>query len=184
MKLKKILALALSGILAVSMLAGCGSTVITNKNVTRDSGRVVASVNDSLKQLDVTFKSDSDFASKLATVANNATLDDVKSLATADYLTGSAQSTLTYITKAKWMQSAPTEKGTYVCGIWFDGSKSAYEVGSIAASYLDQAAAITETFNVTEASVEAYKVTLGTGDAEKDVWLVGILVTLAEKSST
>lgn len=185
MKLKKILALALSGILAVSMLAGCGGSAIeTNTNVTRDSGMVTTAVNKDLKDLKVTFKSDSDFASKLVVVANNVTADDLKGLPQATYLSGSAQGTLTYLTKATWMQSAPSTAGTYVCGIWFDGGMSADEVGAVVASYLDGAKDITTKFDVTKASIETYKVTLGTGSSEKSVWLVGVLVTLENKSST
>lgn len=185
MKLKKILALALSGILAVSMLAGCGTANTgLNDNVTPATSMVVGSVNSKLKDLKVKFAADSDFASKLAVVANNATLNDVGSLSDSAYLTGSAQSTLTYVTGATWMQSAPSQAGTYVCGIWFDGGKSADAVATAVAQNLDLAKDITTSFNVTKAALESYKVTVGTGSSAKTVWLVGILVTLENKSTT
>lgn len=186
MKLKKILALALSGILAVSMLAGCGGAAgsVTKDNVTPATSKVIGSVNKKLDELQVKFASDSDFASQLAIVANSATLNDVSSLSGGAYLTGGAQTALTYITGAKWMQSAPDAEGTYVCGIWFDGGMSADAVATAVATNLNLAAAITENFNVTKSALESYKVTVGTGASEKTVWLVGILVTLETKSTT
>ena len=183
-KCKKILALVLAGVLAIGMLAGCGSAASsgTNDNITPDKGVVTTTVNKSLKNLKVDFKSDSTFASQLAIVANSATQEDVKGLNGAAYLTGSAQGALAYVTKATWMNSAPSQAGTYVCGIWFDGGKSAEEVGVTVASYLDLASGITKDFKVTKASIETYKVTMGTGGSEKSVWLVGVLVTLADRT--
>lgn len=186
MKLKKILALALSGILAVSMLAGCGGAAgsVTNDNVKPATSAVIGSVNSKLGKLNVKFASDSDFASQLAIVANSATLSDVSNLSGGAYLTGNAQAALTYVTGAKWMQSAPDAAGTYVCGIWFDGGMSGDAVATAVANNLNLAAAITEDFNVTKSALESYKVTVGTGASEKTVWLVGILVTLETKSTT
>ena len=189
MKLKKILALALSGILAVSMLAGCGGAAgsVTNDNVKPATSAVIGSVNsklDKLDKLNVKFASDSDFASQLAIVANSATLSDVSNLSGGAYLTGNAQAALTYVTGAKWMQSAPDAAGTYVCGIWFDGGMSGDAVATAVANNLNLAASITDGFNVTKSALESYKVTVGTGASEKTVWLVGILVTLETKSTT
>ena len=81
-KCKKILALVLAGVLAIGMLAGCGSAASsgTNDNITPDKGVVTTTVNKSLKNLKVDFKSDSTFASQLAIVANSATQEDVKGL--------------------------------------------------------------------------------------------------------
>lgn len=186
MKLKKILALALSGILAVSMLAGCGGAAdsITKDNVTPATGAVIGSVNGKLDELQVKFASDSEFASQLAVVANSATLNDVSSLSGAAYVDGNARTALTFVTGATWMQEAPKQAGTYVCGIWFDGGMGADAVAAAVAQNLNMAAAITEEYNVTKSALESYKVTVGTGATEKTVWLVGILVTLEAKSST
>lgn len=180
MKLKKILALALSGVLAASMLAGCfggGSS----DGLKKDGGMVRSSVNDSLTALKVEFDPDSSFAADLATVASSATPADIAGTL-PQYVTGDARSTLTYTTKATWMESAPTEKGTYVSAFWFDGDWTAYQVGSTMAKYLDMAASITESFDVSDAGVEAYKVTIGTGEQAKEVWLAGVIVTLADKA--
>ena len=184
MKLKKMLALALSGVLAASMLAGCFGGSGSSDGLKRDGGMVRSSVNDSLTALDVEFTGDNDFASDLATVANSATLADVEYVETMPlYLEGDARSTLTYTTKATWMDTAPTQKGTYVSALWFNGDWSAYQVGSTLAYYLDMAASITDTFDITDAGLEAYKVTIGTGENAKEVWLAGIIVTLADKEA-
>ena len=180
MKLKKILALALSGMLAVSMLAGCfGGT--SSDTVKRDGGRVRAAVNDSLAALDVEFEADRAFAADLGTVANNMTLADIKD--TTGYLTGNAQSTLVYMTKATWMAGEPTAAGTYVSAMWFDGDMTAYEVGQAVATGLDQATAVTEKLDITDAKLEAFEVTVGTGEDAKEIWLVGFLMTLADKKA-
>ena len=181
MKLKKILALALSGIMAVSMLAGCFGGGTSSDTVKRDGGRVRAAVNDSLAALDVEFEADRAFAADLGTVANSATPADIAGMPT--FLTGDARSTLLYVTKASWMQQAPDKAGTYVCALWFDGDHSAYDVGKTMALYLDMASAITDTFDVTDASLEALEVTIGTGENAEEVWLVGVIVTLADKKA-
>ena len=181
MKLKKILALALSSVLAVSMLAGCFGGGGSSDGLKKDGGMVRSSLNDSLKALDVEFEADRGFAADLATVANSATPTDIPGTL-PQYITGDARSTLTYTTKATWMESAPSEKGTYVSAFWFDGNWSAYQVGNTMATYLDMAADITKSFDVTDAKMEAYKVTIGTGEQAKEVWLAGIIVTLADKA--
>ena len=181
MKLKKILALALSGILAAGMLAGCMGGGSSSDGVKKDGGMVRSSVNDSLAALDVEFEANRDFAADLATVAHSATTKDIPA-SLPGFMTGDARSTLLYTTKAGWMEGAPTEEGTYVSAMWFDGKQSAYQVGVTMAYYLDMAASITDSFDVTDAGLEAYKVTVGKGEDAKEVWLAGIIVTLADKA--
>ena len=185
MKLKKILALALSGVMALSMLAGCGGLgdFGGSDTVKRDGGRVRTSVNESVKQLEVNFKADRDFAADLATVANNATPADVNlDQQDSAMLSGNAKSVLVYTTKIDWMDDTPTKAGTYVTGYWLDGDKTAYEVGTMLATALDGVAQSGFDMDVTDATLEAFKVTVGTGDDAKEVWLVGVVMTVADKA--
>ena len=80
MKLNKVMALALSGLMAVSMLAGCSSDPSNgdggNTEVTPPASTAVSVMNDS--QGYVEFEANSDFDAALAAAAKKAKQDEVK----------------------------------------------------------------------------------------------------------
>ena len=99
MKLKKIASLALAGIMAVSMLAGCKTGSSSNSDstvVTPVDNSVVTYVNgemDAKQKAILTFSSDATLQSLLEKVAGGLTADTLKK-ADPDWLTGEAMTTI------------------------------------------------------------------------------------------
>ena len=92
MKLNKVMALALSGLMAVSMLAGCSSDPSNgdggNTEVTPPASDATSVMNDALKY--VTFDDDTDFNSALTASAPKATFSDAKGNYTATLIQSTA----------------------------------------------------------------------------------------------
>ena len=195
MKLKRILSLALSGVLAVSMLTACGiggGAGLSGNSIKGDTTAVRKAMNaelDTLAQTTVDYKTDGDLTDATAAVARTLTEAEAKA-ATKDgaIVSGTASNMMSrYVEYDRWTSSFGTyhpttpEKLTYVTALVFDGSMTAQEVGeAMAANVAKWELNTADTkFNSFDGSVAAYKVTIeATGDEAKDisVWFVGLML--------
>ena len=201
MKLKRILSLALSGVLAVSMLTACGigggaglsgNSIDDNTNAVR---RAMNTELDDLAQTTVDYGTDRDLTEATAAVARTLTESEAKA-ATKDgaIVSGTASNMMSrYVEYDRWTSSFSTyhpttaEDVTYVTALVFDGSMTAQEVGeamadNVAKWDLKNAEAKLNSF---DGSVAAYKVTIEAADSSAEdtsVWFVGLM--LEQKSAT
>ena len=202
MKLKRILSLALSGVLAISMLAGCGigTVTVSGNKLSAETTAVRKAMNtelDTLAQDTVDYKSNSELANATAAVAQTVTVDEVKKASkTGTILGGSIESMMgRYMKFTAWTDGfgthAPTAGNgdkTYATALLFDGSMTAQEVGKAMAANVAKwdLKAVDKASFTFDGSVAAYKVTIKAADSEsKDttVWVVGLMLEQTEVKS-
>ncbi len=195
MKLKRILSLALSGVLAVSMLTACGiggGAGLSGNSIKEDTNAVRRAMNtelDDQNQGTLNYTTDRDLTNATAAVARTLTEAEAKA-ATKDgaIVSGTASNMMSrYVKYDTWTSGFgiyhPTTAAelTYVTALVFDGSMTAQEVGEAMASNVakwDLEHANTD-LNSFEGSVAAYKVTIEATDEDaKDisVWFVGLML--------
>ena len=201
MKLKRILSLALSGVLAVSMLTACGiggGAGLSGNNIVPDTTAVRKAMNtelDTLAQDTVDYKTDRDLTNATAAVAR--TLTEAEAKAANDdgaIVTGTASNMMSrYVEYDQWTSSFGTYHPdtaadiTYVTALVFDGEMTAQEVGKAMAANvakwdLKDADATKNSF---DGSIAAYKVTIEAADKEAEdisVWFVGLMLEQTKKS--
>lgn len=201
MKLKRILSLALSGVLAVSMLTACGigggaglsgNSIDDNTNAVR---RAMNTELDDLAQTTVDYGTDRDLTEATAAVARTLTESEAKA-ATKDgaIVSGTVSNMMSrYVEYDHWTSSFSTyhptiaEDMTYVTALVFDGSMTAQEVGKAMANNVDKwdLQNADPKLNSFDGSVAAYKVTIEAADSSAEdtsVWFVGLM--LEQKSAT
>ena len=198
MKLKRILSLALSGVLAVSMLTACGgSGILSGNRSIRETTAVVSAMNTELATLEettvtVTYKSDSDLRKAVSNVADTVTVveaaqADKDGALAPDSILNMAKRYVEITNNASFSKHTnPSDGAIWGTVVLFDGDMSAVEVGKAMAANANEwelkALADEYTF---DGNVEAYKVTIPAADSESDdvaVWVVGI--TLAETAKS
>ena len=195
MKLKRILSLALSGVLAVSMLTACGmGGSVSGNRISTETNAVRRAMNtelDTLAQDTVDYKSNNDLSNATAAVARTLTEAEAKQANTDGAVVGSsstaAQMMKRYVEYTDWTGSFGTynpttaEERTFVTALLFDGEMSAEEVGKAMAANVAKwklKDADTEA-NTFDGSVAAYKVTIEATDANTEdtsVWFVGLML--------
>ena len=194
MKLKRILSLALSGVLAVSMLTACGmGGSVSGNRISTETNAVRRAMNtevDTLAQDTVDYKSNNDLSNATAAVARTLTEAEAKQANTDGAVVGSsstaAQMMKRYVEYTDWTGSFGTynpsgAERTFVTALLFDGEMSAEEVGkamaaNVAKWELKDADPKAYTF---DGSVAAYKVTIEATDANTEdtsVWFVGLML--------
>ena len=195
MKLKRILSLALSGVLAVSMLTACGiggGAGLSGNSIKEDTNGVRRAMNtelDDQNQGTLNYTTDRDLTNATAAVARTLTVDEAKAASkTGAIVSGTVSNMMSrYVKYDTWTSSFGTyhptapEKLTYVTALVFDGSMTAQEVGEAMASNVakwDLEHANT-TLNSFEGNVAAYKVTIKATDEKAEdisVWFVGLML--------
>lgn len=194
MKLKRILSLALSGILAVSMLTACGIggsvAGISGNRIAPDTTTVRRAMNtelDTLAQGIVDYKANNDLTNATAAVARTLTEAEAKQANKDGAIVGSVAAMMNRYVDGTWTSSfgkyTPTsdKDETFVTALVFDGSMSAEEVGKAMAANvakwdLKSVDAKSYTF---DGSIAAYKVTIEATDEKAEdtsVWFVGLML--------
>lgn len=191
MKLKRILSLALSGVLAVSMLAGCGGGSIS-KLLSDRTATVRGALNSAQTML--SYKSnDSKLADAVSKVAETITPDQITNVVAGSSVATTVQQLTGYgdlYLKDGDPWKAATEVGskTYVKVFIYNVDDKAYdstaEVASDLANKLEVMGLDKETAtkgdkvtNSYAGSIAAYEKTIGEGDKAVTVWVIGVAVT-------
>lgn len=196
MKLKKILSLALSGILAVSMLAACGGgSIFSGNRASRQTTSVLSAMNAKLADLNeptVTYKGDSDLRKAVSNVADTITVveaakaNNTGAIADASVIT-MAKRYVNITNDASFAtHTNPSDGAVWGTIVLFDGDLSAREVGEAMAENVNKWGLKSQTGFEFEGAVEAYKVTIPAADSESDdvtVWLVGVTLTETAKKA-
>lgn len=193
MKLKRILSLALSGVLAVSMLTACGGVndLLTGNRSSRETGRVLSAMNAELTVLEdkvVDYKSDNDLRKAVDNVADTLTVVEAAKATKDGALAGSSINTMMkrYVDITNDASFAnhgnPSDGAVWGTAVLFDGDMTATEVGKAMAANVHKwnLKALENSYEF-DGNVEAYKVTIPAADRESgdvSVWIVG--VTLEE----
>ena len=190
MKLKKILSLALSGILAVSMLAGCGGGSIFNKD--DRSSAFASNLNGAQKAVHYR-TSDSDLNKAISTVADTLTAGQVKNgvadnnvMTTVRQITGYEDMNL-----VEWKTQEQVGSKTFVKVFVYDTENSAYDdFGEVVEAVADELAVMkleatvdgTKVTNSYTGDVAAYETTIGEGDDAIEAIVVGVAITQTVKT--
>ena len=190
MKLKRILSLALSGVLAVSMLTACGggssiSSLLDNRTSTVRSAlngaQEMVSYKSNDKELD-------DAISKVAGTLNPAQVTngiaDSSVSTTVRQLTGYGDMGLGGAWKAQTTVGSETYVKVFVYNVENEAFDTASEVASDIAEQLnvmnlksDTATKVEGYTNSYKGNVVAYEKTIGEGDSAFDAWVVGVSIT-------
>lgn len=190
MKLKRILSLALSGVLAVSMLTACGggssiSSLLDNRTSTVRSAlngaQEMVSYKSNDKELD-------DAISKVAGTLNPAQVTngiaDSSVSTTVRQLTGYGDMGLGGAWKAQTTVGSETFVKVFVYNVENEAFDTASEVASDIAEQLnvmnlksDTATKVEGYTNSYKGNVVAYEKTIGEGDSAFDAWVVGVSIT-------
>ena len=189
MKLKRILSLALSGVLAVSMLTACGggssiSSLLDNRTSTVRSAlngaQVMVSYKSNDKELD-------DAISKVAGTLNPAQVTngiaDSSVSTTVRQLTGYDDLYL-----GEWKAQTTVGSETFVKVFVYNVENEAFDTASEVASDIakqldlmklksDTATKVEGYTNSYKGNVVAYEKTIGEGDSAFDAWVVGVSIT-------
>lgn len=189
MKLKRILSLALSGVLAISMLAGCGGGSIS-KLLSDRTATVRGALNSAQTML--SYKSnDSKLADAVSKVAETITPDQIangvagSSIATTvQQLTGYGDMSLGSAWTAQTKEGSKTYVKVFVYNVKNEAYDSKAEVASDLAKKLEvmklNEGTATKGEGVTNSyagSIAAYEKTVGEGDKAVTVWVIGVAVT-------
>lgn len=193
MKLKRILSLALSGVLAVSMLTACGggSSITNIFRPGNQSASFARTLNDKQDMLDYG-TSDSKLSNAIYTVVRSMDADDV---VTSGAVTGDIATTVKTLTGYSDLNSgsawlAQEKSGTYVKVYIYDANNDLYntmdEVATIVKNDLapmnlnDDAAKKTAGFtNTYEGNVAVYSVSFpaaNSGDEDTKAWVIGVSI--------
>ena len=190
MKLKRILSLALSGVLAVSMLTACGggssiSSLLDNRTstvrVALNGAQDMVSYKSNDKELD-------DAISKVAGTLTPAQVTngiaDSSVSTTVRQLTGYGDMGLGGAWKAQTTVGSKTYVKVFVYNVENEAFDTASEVASDIAKKLDvmdlkseDATKGTGVTNSYKGNVVAYEKTIGEGDSAFDAWVVGVSIT-------
>ena len=196
MKLKKILSLALSGILAVSMLAACGGgNIFSGNRASRQTTSVLSAMNAELVDLDettVTYKGNGDLRKAVSNIADTITVveaakaNNTGAIADASVIT-MAKRYVNITNDASFAtHTNPSDGAVWGTIVLFDGDLSASDVGEAMAENVNKWGLERLTGFEFEGAVEAYKVTIPATDSESDdvtVWLVGVTLTETAKKA-
>ena len=199
MKLKKILSLALSGILAVSMLAACGGgNIFSGNRASRQTTSVLSAMNAELvdlKETTVTYKGNGDLRKAVSNIADTITVveaakaNNTGAIADASVIT-MAKRYVNITNDASFAtHTNPSDGAVWGTIVLFDGDLSASDVGEAMAENVnkwDLKNLKNRTGFEFEGAVEAYKVTIPATDSESDdvtVWLVGVTLTETAKKA-
>ena len=195
MKLKRILSLALSGVLAVSMLTACGSGGISN--ILNDRSNTVRSALNGAQSM-LTYKaSDRNLDEAIATVAESLTAGQVTNdvadsnvAGAVRQLTGYGDISLGEAWKAQTTVGEKTYVKVFVYNVDDSEFDEASEVAQDVASKLDsmklkddlatKGEGVTNSY---KGYVSAYEKTIGTGDDAFDAWVVGVAVEQTVKAA-
>ena len=195
MKLKRILSLALSGVLAVSMLTACGfggGVSGSGNKISSDTTAVRAAMNTLLDFLDedtVDYKTNGDLTNATAAVARTLTEAEAKAANKDGAIVGTSAAAMMgrYVEYDVWTSGfgkyPPTsgEDKTFVTALVFDGSMTAAEVGKAMAANVakwDLKSIDSKSFTF-DGSIAAYKVTIEAADEKAEdtsVWFVGLML--------
>ena len=189
MKLKRILSLALSGVLAVSMLTACGMGSNLSNAVNRSSA-AASDLNGAVTG--VSFRTnDSKLNDAVTAIAGSLTASQAKVngpvgsgnniQATAAQVTGYDDMDIT----GAWTARQDGEEHKFVKIFVFDAENSAYDTLGEATKVVsdafnkmeleaDQATASATTTNSYKGYVSAYEVEVGTEDAPASAWVIGV----------
>lgn len=192
MKIKRILSLALSAVLAVSMLTACGGTVgVPGKVISDETTAVRRAMNmelDTLAQDTVAYKGNAKLSQAAAAVAGTLTVSEAEQTSKVGKVVNSSAQAMMgrYITYDKWISSfeaykAEDKDSTIATALLLDGDMTAEEVGkamaaNVAKWKLDDVDAKSYAF---DGSIAAFKVTIKAADEKsKDtsVWFVGLML--------
>lgn len=189
MKLKRILSLALSGVLAVSMLTACSGSSIINKFIDNRTFTVRDALNDAQDMVDYECR-DTKLDSTVSQIAATLTPNQVTN-GVADTSVGTAVRQLTGygdLSLTRWQAQTTVGKETFVkifvYNVDDEAFDSASEVAKDVAAKLEvldlKSEFATEGLNVTNSykgNVVAYEKTIGEGDSAFDAWIVGVSIT-------
>ena len=197
MKLKRILSLALSGVLAVSMLTACGgSDFFTGNRSSRETSRVISAMNTELTTLQdevVDYESDSDLRKAVENVADTLTVVEAARATNDGAIAGPSITTMMkrYVDitndAAFTTHLNPSDGAVWGTAVLFDGDMSASEVGKAMAANVHKwnLEALKDSFTF-DGNVEAYRVTIPAADSESNdvaVWIVGVTLEETAKSA-
>ncbi len=198
MKLKRILSLALSGVLAVSMLTACGigggSGIFGAGDQSSPFASTLNSKLDDATAEVIRYRSnDSELKNAIRTIANAVTEDMANSATGENFpekLTTTVETMTTYGTLniSKW--GVAEESGTYVKVYVFNATNDDYNtLDEVATEVKDSLATIdlpdatgNKTYNNTyKGNVAAYKVTIPTassasGAKDAEAWVIGVAI--------
>ncbi len=188
MKLKRILSLALSGVLAVSMLTACGMGSNLSNAVNRSSA-VASDLNGAVAG--VSFRTnDSKLNDAVTAIAGSLTASQAKENGAVD--SGTIQATALQVTgyddmdiTGAWTARQDGEEHKFVKIFVFDAENSAYDTLGEATKVVSdafnkmkleegQATASATTTNSYKGYVSAYEVEVGTEDAPASAWVIGV----------
>lgn len=195
MKLKRILSLALSGVLAVSMLTACGfggGVSGSGNKISSETTSVRTAMNtelDALAQGTIDYKTDGDLTNATAAVARTLTEAEAKAANKNGAIVGTSAAAMMgrYVEYDAWTSSfgkyTPTssEDKTFVTALVFDGSMTAAEVGKAMAANVAKwdLKSIDSKSYTFDGSIAAYKVTIEAADEKAEdtsVWFVGLML--------
>ena len=195
MKLKRILSLALSGVLAVSMLTACGGGGISH--ILNDRSNTVRSALNGAQSM-LTYKaSDRDLNEAIATVAESLTAGQVTDGIADNNVSGAVRQLTGYGDMSlggAWTAQTTEGEETYVKVFVYNVDSAEYdeasEVAQDVASKLDvmqlkadQATKGEGVTNSYKGYVSAYEKTIGTGDDAFDAWVIGVAVEQTVKKA-
>ena len=196
MKLKRILSLALSGVLAVSMLTACGiggGAGLSGNSIKEDTNAVRRAMNaelDTLAQTTVDYKTDGDLTNATAAVARTLTAGEVANPSNNGAIVNgnstAASMMKRYVEYTDWTGSfgpynASGDERTFVTALVFKGDMTAQEVGEAMAVNVDKwdLKSIDSKSYSYDGSIAAYKVTIKATDEKAEdisVWFVGLML--------
>ena len=190
MKLKRILSLALSGVLAISMLTACGGGSSISNLLSNRTATVRGALNSAQTML--SYKSnDSKLADAVSKVAETITPDQITNgvagssvATTVQQLTGYGDMGLSGAWKAETTVGEKTFVKVFVYNVDNENYDSTAEVVKDMATKLgnmdlktDDATKGTGVTNSYAGSIAAYEKTIGKDDNAVTVWVIGVAVT-------
>ena len=189
MKLKRILSLALSGVLAVSMLTACGGGSSISSLLDNRTSTVRSALNGAQDM--VSYKSnDKDLDDAISKVAGTLTPAQV----TNGIADSSVSTTVRQLTGyddlylGEWKAQTTVGSETFVKVFVYNVENEAFDTASEVASDIakqldvmnlksDTATKVEGYTNSYKGNVVAYEKTIGEGDSAFDAWVVGVSIT-------
>ena len=187
MKLKRILSLALSGVLAVSMLTACGGGGISN--ILNDRSNTVRSALNGAQEMLSYKASDRNLDDAISTVAESLTATQVTNGLADNNVANAVRQLTGYgdMALSAWTAQTTVGEKTYVKVFVYDVDLADYDEASEVAQEVaamldpmqldsDQATKGQGVTNSYKGYVSAYEKTIGTGDDAFDAWVIGVAV--------
>ena len=186
MKLKRILSLALSGVLAVSMLTACGGGGIGGALSDRSSA-IRSELNGAQDMMNYK-ANDRDLKDALYTVAGTLTANQVTGGVATDAISNTVEQLTGYgdIWLGAWDASAADETATYVKVFVYNTDDEAFDTNREVANNIAKTLEILDLKSnlATDAgtisysgNVSAYRTTVGSGDQAIHALVVGVAIT-------